>query len=366
MSSFQAVNAPGAYFDEQIRNNEFDPFAVMGLHADIPDLSMRGVRSHYRKVVMPHVFERQGRVASSGPRVPTWRHVNRAREELTEHGAAHFQALRIAWSATSVQVWNPFAELGSSAVQLPRKDRTLPPGYRAPDVVEVPDEDTAAGVGAAGSQPNTFAFDDDPPTPPQPSSHRDDANSPPDTPSGPHGVNDPFTPSSSRSQHPPTPSPQRLVPKGILLGSWKNSGLHANANAVYGSRDVRNRINRRIAKVSVAGTVVVGGNYDTRRTACSHEDIAYLPTFAGMSKAEVDSHIMPLLTGAAPSARNADEHSPTRQAAARRAGRGSGVGGGPVGGGPVGGVFGGAAFGFKTRGARFFVDQNGTAFSEGG
>ena len=54
-SGFSAVNAPGAYFDEQITNGEFDPFTALGLHIDDRELLIRGVRVHFRRVVMPHV-----------------------------------------------------------------------------------------------------------------------------------------------------------------------------------------------------------------------------------------------------------------------------------------------------------------------
>ena len=62
------------------------------------------------------------------------------------------------------------------------------------------------------------------------------------------------------------------------LGTWKNSGLHvAVSNAVYGSRDNSDRINRRISKETSHGVVVVvGDRYDTKRTACSHDDINYV------------------------------------------------------------------------------------------
>lgn len=56
----------------------------------------------------------------------------------------------------------------------------------------------------------------------------------------------PHTPPPPRtSSNPATPSKRRFKPKGILLGTWKGSGLHADhANAVFGSRDFYDRINR--------------------------------------------------------------------------------------------------------------------------
>lgn len=108
----------------------------------------------------------------------------------------------------------------------------------------------------------------------------------------------PPTPSSrpSYAAMPGTPQKRRLDPRGILLGTWKHSGLHAdNANAVYGSRDIKNRINRRISKESPLGRVVTGGNYNHKKTACRHDNIDYLPQFQGMTADEVNSHIRPLL-----------------------------------------------------------------------
>lgn len=55
------------------------------------------------------------------------------------------------------------------------------------------------------------------------------------------------------SVNPPSSSRQRLKPKGILFGTWTRFGLRADQtrNVVYGSRDIFNRINRRVAKVDV-------------------------------------------------------------------------------------------------------------------
>ncbi len=89
---------------------------------------------------------------------------------------------------------------------------------------------------------------------------------------------------------------RRVEPKGIYLGSWRGSGLPANvSNAVYGSRDVFNRINRRISKEDNQGHIIWGGSFSSHTTACSHKMIQYITRFAGMTKAEVDSHIQPLL-----------------------------------------------------------------------
>ena len=106
------------------------------------------------------------------------------------------------------------------------------------------------------------------------------------------------TPSSrpSYAAMPEIPQKRHLDPRGLLLGTWKGSGLHADrANAVYGSRDVKNRINRRISKESPLGRVVVSGNYNHKKTACKHKDIDYLPKYQGMTNDEVNLYIMPLL-----------------------------------------------------------------------
>ncbi len=110
----------------------------------------------------------------------------------------------------------------------------------------------------------------------------------------------PVTPPRVRRTRPAASSPRRKQPLGVYLGTWRGSGLpSAQANAVYGSRDSLNRINRRVSKETNHGTIVDGGNYNARKTACSHADINYLPTYHGMSRREVDDAIMPLLTAAA-------------------------------------------------------------------
>jgi hypothetical protein len=55
------------------------------------------------------------------------------------------------------------------------------------------------------------------------------------------------------------------------------------------------RINRRVSKEDGSGRVVLGGNYDTRRTACSHDQIYYIDRFRGLTKSQADSLISPLL-----------------------------------------------------------------------
>ena len=67
-----------------------------------------------------------------------------------------------------------------------------------------------------------------------------------------------YQPTSSRN--PPSAHRCRVPPKGIYLSNWKRSGLPIErSNAVYGSRDSRNYINRRISKENAEGQVKLGG-----------------------------------------------------------------------------------------------------------
>ena len=180
---------------------------------------------------------------------------------------------------------------------------------------EVEDEDDRARR-APGTQDDPVDLDS---TDPETETARSQTPPPPPPPLRP------VVPASSQA----TPQKQRLVPRGILLGIWKYSGLHADlANAVYASRDRRNRINRRITKVSTSMLPSNSTFYDSKKTACSHKDIDYLPEYQGLSEAEVNSHIMPLLaaqerseginltspSAASPTARSrpAPQGSPTR------------------------------------------------------
>lgn len=75
---------------------------------------------------------------------------------------------------------------------------------------------------------------------------------------------------------------RRYNPRGLLLRTWKHTGLDAvRANAVYGSRDKQNGINRRISKESPTGQLASGRDFNNKITACSHEDIDYLPQYRG-------------------------------------------------------------------------------------
>lgn len=65
---------------------------------------------------------------------------------------------------------------------------------------------------------------------------------------------------------PGTPQKRRYDLRGLLLGTWKHAGLDAvRANAVYGSCDKQNRINRRIPKESPTGQMASGGNFNNKK-----------------------------------------------------------------------------------------------------
>ena len=59
-----SVNENDAYYVEQLADGEFelDVFAALGLHAGGALIHHRALRSHFRKVVMPHLFKRNGPV----------------------------------------------------------------------------------------------------------------------------------------------------------------------------------------------------------------------------------------------------------------------------------------------------------------
>ena len=349
MSSFTPINADGAYFTEQESNKKLDPFAVLGLHADDNQLSMTGCRYHIRKQVMPHVFERgAGGALTRGPRVPLWRHVNVVKEMLLAGSKTHFESVKAQWAGRSVQMWNPFEAPGSVEALVPLRSRfgkssysfpacsvlcfafpclrltlglhTVPPQYHQPDVEEVEDEYDVAqrqnqsSTAGTGTKENPFEFDDE------------DDNTTSATPSTPLPRPTPSTPLSrpfasygNASSHPPSSHHRRMEPRGVYLGTWINSGLPAaNSNAVYGSRDRKDRINRRISKEDNYGRVVIGGRYDHKRTACSHADINYIPKYQGMSKEQVDAAIMPLLRAATDADRNVSPTPASNRAARNR------------------------------------------------
>ena len=117
---------PGACFEAQMASEGrdtghlLDVFAVCGLHANDNRLTLRAIRSHLRKVITPHVFERvNGTAQTYGPNVPRWKHVNVVKERLSQLSECRFQALKTAWSGKSKQTWDPFQPVGSAAALKP-------------------------------------------------------------------------------------------------------------------------------------------------------------------------------------------------------------------------------------------------------
>jgi len=66
------MSTKGAYYDDQVSYGVLDSFTVFRLHLDNPELIVRVVRLHFRKVLLPHLFKRQDRtICTKGPRVST-------------------------------------------------------------------------------------------------------------------------------------------------------------------------------------------------------------------------------------------------------------------------------------------------------
>lgn len=154
----------------------------------------------------------------------------------------------------------------------PARPNTAKPKATTSSSGSKPRASTSGSRAASGSSANPFnveSDDDDVEEIPQPTA--------------------PSTSSSSRFRNPPgTPSSlkrRRQEPKGVYIGTWNRSGLPASRNnAVYCSRDGLSRINRRISKEDNAGNVVVAGNWESKRTACSLEDVNLIAAFEGLSE----------------------------------------------------------------------------------
>lgn len=70
------------------------------------------------------------------------------------------------------------------------------------------------------------------------------------------------------AKKPPFVNRRRINSKDVYLGTWRGSNwFTAQANAVYGSRNRQDRINRRIFKATNDGTVVADEMYDVHHTA---------------------------------------------------------------------------------------------------
>jgi len=136
------------------------------------------------------------------------------------------------------------------------------------------------------------------------SSHRQFRPSPP--PFNPSRPTTPPAPPSPPAHWVPTSNPAsasklRQKPLGVYSGTWKQSGPTAiGRNAVYGSRDRENRINKGISKEDDQGNVIRGGNFDTKKNACKPENIDYIERYRGMTRKQVAAAIKPLLDAPPP------------------------------------------------------------------
>ena len=88
----------------------------------------------------------------------------------------------------------------------------------------------------------------------------------------------------------------RMQLKSVYLSIWNKNDLHAIvSNAIYDSRDRRDHINRRIFKKIYNEVVIIEKHYDTRKIACSHENIIYMIKYVDMIKKQMNTIIMSLL-----------------------------------------------------------------------
>ena len=354
--TFSVVNSNGAHYAQQLTEGEvnLDVFEVFGLSVNGRELSHSALTSHFRKTLMLYVFER-GSAGSrtQGSEISTWSQVNTVKDILWRLNQEKLAGLQIKWRLKSQQIWNPFADPGSpnafvAAGENVRRESFLSSFYASELTLKLyvisenlyvveNEHDTreanttrkqgfASGEAAGqGSWHNPFFFDDDEEdndtgetrgqgswhdpfvfdsdeednaTKSAPGSSADsEARSHPSAPSTASSASP--TPISRQPDYvvnPVTPSRRRFDPRGILLETWKGSELSAvTSNAVYGSRDVRNRINRRISKESPDGRVMMNNNYNRLKTACKHEKVDYVTRFRGMTDDEVKAHIMSLL-----------------------------------------------------------------------
>lgn len=110
----------GSYFEMQLERGNFDPWAVLSLHADDHQLTVRGIWLHVRRMVHRHVFQRATPVGGThGPNVPTWTHVNMTKDRLD----TNLEAARRRWAGLTVQVWNPYEDVRSPQALLPLSHR---------------------------------------------------------------------------------------------------------------------------------------------------------------------------------------------------------------------------------------------------
>ena len=72
-----------------------------------------------------YTSEGRSRVETTGPRVPQRIHVNITKDALIgpDNTRQQFERKEMDWRRESVQLWNPFAALGSEAAKHPRAAR---------------------------------------------------------------------------------------------------------------------------------------------------------------------------------------------------------------------------------------------------
>ena len=318
----------GAAYELDYRGSPVNPFWVLGI---LPSetLTLPELQRFVRLRVSPHVVERDATKCgkTTGPNVPLWRQTNAAIQGLQSN--KDFASAIRHWTPCRPLLWNPLAAPGSDAARQP------PPTPPSSNSAHGSPSNTAA----AGALPTPSASPEKPRLPrdrdaasgtatnpielPQSDDSADDGVSDNDiagediveyvpAPGAAvallHGINQPIDGIVARNVPlaidgvPKLPRPERrgsggsshnrrrTQVVGVCLGTWSHSGLPAEAsNAVYGSRDKRGRINRRISKQTMGGVLVVGGSYSCYRTSCSHDDIVYVEHLAGLSKADVDA-----------------------------------------------------------------------------
>lgn len=137
MVGFTAVNTPGLYYAEMA---EFNPFAVLCLLPD-PNLSLRVVKSHTRRHVVPHVAipgtsTDPTDAPTHGPRVPIWVQVNNAKELLTA-SETKFAEAKVNFAGRTLQTWDCYAKPGTAAAKLPTRGKSCALPFPCPSRTSV-------------------------------------------------------------------------------------------------------------------------------------------------------------------------------------------------------------------------------------
>jgi hypothetical protein len=292
-------NLPGALYEAAFKANNMDPFAALALHADDPNNTPRVARTQ-RKLCSKHCFERGAFPAwTTASNVPTMAHINMAVDMLSTQEKI-LRAARI-WGPVSVQTWNPMAPPGSDEAKRPPTQRGTCMQFLCPKcnltLYAVSIHSSIPNYGPV--RPKTTASSV--PTTPvkqtgsyqQPHVVSDDEDDDNDTmQSGPSSPGFRLTGDTASSQPYVSPTKRRQQPKGIYVSTWiKPDSTLPAVNAVYMSREtgVLKRMNRRVSKEDCMGYVPRNSGYDPKRTACKHEDIAYIRKFQNKTKEEVDA-----------------------------------------------------------------------------